>query len=184
MCVCVCTRAHTCACSVTQSCLTLCDPMNCSPPCSSVHGIFQARILAWAAISSSIYTHMRERDWHDIVNQLYLKKKKKSKNKQKNFKGAESQGRIEYHYFTQQRVAPLGSSFRYLPPRFFFPRPNNPLTRSSQENSFCKHDLNLSCSQFRKALLPSGHWQYLEPSGVVTCGECCWHSVHRGRGCC
>ena len=132
----------------------------------------------------SDFTHMRERDWHDIVNQLYLKKKKKSKNKQKNFKGAESQGRIEYHYFTHQRVAPLGSSFRYLPPRFFFPRPNNPLTRSSQENSFCKHDLNLSCSQFRKALLPSGHWQYLEPSGVVTCGECCWHSVHRGRGCC
>ena len=29
--------------SVTQSCLTLCDPMNCSPPGSSVHGIFQAR---------------------------------------------------------------------------------------------------------------------------------------------
>ena len=33
-----------------QSCPTLCDPMNCSPPGSSVHGIFQARILAWVAI--------------------------------------------------------------------------------------------------------------------------------------
>ena len=40
-------------CSVTQSCLTLCNPMDCSPPGSSVHGILQARILEWAAISSS-----------------------------------------------------------------------------------------------------------------------------------
>ena len=30
-----------------QSCLTLCDPMDCSPPGSSVHGILQARILEW-----------------------------------------------------------------------------------------------------------------------------------------
>ena len=37
----------------TQSCLTLCNPMECSPPGSSVHGIFQARILEWVAISFS-----------------------------------------------------------------------------------------------------------------------------------
>ena len=36
---------------VTQLCPTLCDPMNCSPPGSSVHGILQARILEWVAIS-------------------------------------------------------------------------------------------------------------------------------------
>ena len=42
-----------CACSVTQLCLTLCNPMNCSPPGSSVHRIFQARILEWVAISYS-----------------------------------------------------------------------------------------------------------------------------------
>ena len=36
---------------VTQSCLTLCDPMDCSLPGSSVHGILQARILKWVAIS-------------------------------------------------------------------------------------------------------------------------------------
>ena len=36
-----------------QSCPTLCDPMDCSPPCSSVHEILQARILEWIAISSS-----------------------------------------------------------------------------------------------------------------------------------
>ena len=40
-------------CSVTQSCLTLCDSMDCSTPGSSVHGILQARILEWVAISSS-----------------------------------------------------------------------------------------------------------------------------------
>ena len=36
-----------------QLCLTLCDPIHCSPPGSSVHGILQARILEWVAISSS-----------------------------------------------------------------------------------------------------------------------------------
>ena len=36
---------------VTQLCPTLCDPMDCSPPGSSVHGISQARILEWVAIS-------------------------------------------------------------------------------------------------------------------------------------
>ena len=45
VCVCVCGRA--------QSCLTLCDSMDCNPPGSSVHGIFQAKILEWVVISSS-----------------------------------------------------------------------------------------------------------------------------------
>ena len=43
MCVCVC----------AQSCLRVCNPVDCSLPGSSTHGIFQARILEWAAISSS-----------------------------------------------------------------------------------------------------------------------------------
>ena len=38
---------------VTQSCLTLCDPMDCSPSGSSVHGLLQARILVWFARGSS-----------------------------------------------------------------------------------------------------------------------------------
>ena len=38
---------------VTQSRLTLCDPMDCSLPGSSVHGIFQARVLEWVAVSFS-----------------------------------------------------------------------------------------------------------------------------------
>ena len=36
-----------------QSCPTLCDPMDCSPPGSSVHRIFQARVLEWVAIAFS-----------------------------------------------------------------------------------------------------------------------------------
>ena len=38
---------------VAQSCLTLGDPMYCSPPGSSIHGIFQARVLEWGAIAFS-----------------------------------------------------------------------------------------------------------------------------------
>ena len=38
---------------VAQLCLTLCDPMDCSLPGSSVHGIFQAIVLEWIAISFS-----------------------------------------------------------------------------------------------------------------------------------
>ena len=38
---------------VAQSCSTLCDPVDCSPPDSSIHGILQARILEWVAISFS-----------------------------------------------------------------------------------------------------------------------------------
>ena len=38
---------------VTQSRPTPCDPMDCSPPGSSIHGIFQARVLEWIAISFS-----------------------------------------------------------------------------------------------------------------------------------
>ena len=41
-------------CLVTQSCPTLCDLMDCSPPGSSVHGTLQARILAWVAMPSSM----------------------------------------------------------------------------------------------------------------------------------
>ena len=49
VCVCVCVCVY----SVVQSCPTVCNPTDCSLPVSSVHGIFQARILEWVAISSS-----------------------------------------------------------------------------------------------------------------------------------
>ena len=44
---------------VVQSFMTLRDPMGCSPPGPSVHGIFQARVLEWDAIAfSSLITHI------------------------------------------------------------------------------------------------------------------------------
>ena len=46
VCVCVCVL-------VAQSCLTLCDPTDCSPPGFSVHGILQAQILEWIDIPFS-----------------------------------------------------------------------------------------------------------------------------------
>ena len=47
---------------VALSCLTLCHPMNCTPPGSSVHGILQARILEWVAIPFSRGSSW-PRDW-------------------------------------------------------------------------------------------------------------------------
>ena len=41
------------AAKLLQSCLTLCDPIDSSPLGSSVHGIFQARVLEWGAIAFS-----------------------------------------------------------------------------------------------------------------------------------
>ena len=45
---------YCCCCLLAKSCLTLCDPIDCSPPVSSVHGINQSRVLEWVAISFSI----------------------------------------------------------------------------------------------------------------------------------
>ena len=42
---------------VAQSCPTLLDPMDCSLPGSSIHGILQARVLEWGAIAFSVYTY-------------------------------------------------------------------------------------------------------------------------------
>ena len=47
------TSSITSVCLVTQSCLTVCDPMDCSPPGSSVQGVLQARILEWVVMPSS-----------------------------------------------------------------------------------------------------------------------------------
>ena len=53
---------------VSQLCLTLCDPMDRSPPGSSVHGILQARILEWVAISfSGTSSQPRDRTWVSCI---------------------------------------------------------------------------------------------------------------------
>ena len=64
---------------ITQSCLILCNPMDCSPPGSFVHGIFQARILEWVAFPSPgdrrssqlrVWTHVSSiAGWLFTINQ-------------------------------------------------------------------------------------------------------------------
>ena len=65
--VCVCVHVCVRACMrvlarmlVTQSCLILCHPMDCSPPSSCVYGILQARILEWVAILFSMVDYIRK----------------------------------------------------------------------------------------------------------------------------
>ena len=58
-------------CSVAQSCPTLYDPMDCSLPGSSVHGIFQARILEWVDVSYSRGSSW-PKDWTHISATLVL----------------------------------------------------------------------------------------------------------------
>ena len=64
---------------VAQPCLTLCDPMDCSLPGSSIHGIFQARVLEWGAIAfpeinvlqtnNSIFKYTAHRNFHSSINE-------------------------------------------------------------------------------------------------------------------
>ena len=49
---------------VAQSCLTLSDPMDCSLPGSSVHGIFQARVLEWVA---SAYSAIKKNTFESVL---------------------------------------------------------------------------------------------------------------------
>ena len=51
--LCLYLTSDVCLCLATQSCLTLCDPMDCSPSGSSVHEVLQARILEWVAMHFS-----------------------------------------------------------------------------------------------------------------------------------
>ena len=61
---------------VSQSCPTLRDPMDCSPPGSSIHGIFQARVLEWGAIAFSALHVQTSKLWSTatffIFSQLTL----------------------------------------------------------------------------------------------------------------
>ena len=52
---------------VAQLCPTLIDPMDCSPPGSSVHGIFQGRVLEWGAIA---FSNLREKS--QLLKYLFL----------------------------------------------------------------------------------------------------------------
>ena len=54
-----------CCCLVAKSCPTVCNPMDCSPPGSSIHGISQTRILEWIVISFSRGS-FQSRDWTQV----------------------------------------------------------------------------------------------------------------------
>ena len=56
---------------VAQSCRTLSDPMECSPPGSSIHGIFQARVLEWGAIAFSNIDQWNKIDGLEIYPHTY-----------------------------------------------------------------------------------------------------------------
>ena len=71
---------------VAQSCLTLSDPMDCSPPGSSVHWISQARVLEWGAIAfseisgyRSVKRELGQKDMGVARKEQHEKKKKKKK---------------------------------------------------------------------------------------------------------
>ena len=51
---------------VAESCLTPSDPMDCSLPGSSIHGIFQARVLEWGAIAFSKNPLGNYKDWASL----------------------------------------------------------------------------------------------------------------------
>ena len=57
---------------VAQSCLTPSNPMDCSPPGSSIHGIFQARVLEWGAIAFSKILPLGGSYFHNIMMLIKL----------------------------------------------------------------------------------------------------------------
>ena len=59
---------------VAQSCLTLSDPMDCSLPGSSVHGIFQARVLEWGAIAFLIMRNLMNFKKHHVRRAFMCRK--------------------------------------------------------------------------------------------------------------
>ena len=71
------TSIYICYVKSLQSCLTLCDPIDGSPPGSTIPGILQARILEWGAIAYSDYIYNQHIKQH--VNIKLSKKKKKKR---------------------------------------------------------------------------------------------------------
>ena len=76
---------------VTQSCPTLSDPMDCRPPGSSIYGIFQARLLEWAAIAFSKKQYgpteieYNKKRWQEYTEELYKKGEKTIKRRMRAF---------------------------------------------------------------------------------------------------
>ena len=71
---------------VTQSCWTPRDPMDCSPPGSSIHGIFQARVLEWGAIAFSNKSVFKHKNYVKNLKNYQLLTKMVSTFEKNNFK--------------------------------------------------------------------------------------------------
>ena len=88
---------------ITRLCPTLCNPVNCSQPGSSVHGIFQTRMLKWVAFSSSgglsdLWNHQPAGSCHlngRITRSLYLQKMTLLSN----YHSSYSSGRNDHHQY-------------------------------------------------------------------------------------
>ena len=97
---------------VAQSCLTLCDPMDCSLPVSSVHGIFQARVLEWVVTAFSGYADdstLMVQSEEELKN-LLMKMKEESKNAGLKFN--EDHG-IQSHHFMANRWGNNGNGEKF-----------------------------------------------------------------------
>ena len=91
---------------VAQLCPLLSDPMDCSPPGSSVHGIFQARVLEWGAIAFSfILLNMSK------IKEAVGNKKRKEKGKET---GGKRRGRKKEERMKGQRRPLMYICFKYL----------------------------------------------------------------------
>ena len=79
---------------VAQSCPTLSDPMDCSLPGSSVHGIFQARVLEWGAIAFSCHQHLVNGNCASNSSRKRMEKRRKS-GKRKKKRRQREEGQME-----------------------------------------------------------------------------------------
>ena len=139
-------RNWSCCCLVAKSCLTLCDPMDCSLPGSSVHGISQTRILEWVAIPFS-------------------KGSESSRVKDENPSSA------DHEFLTRPHPGlPVfgcqGPGTQLLPP-FLRPPPQKSLLSSNQHRT----ELNEAPSQPHQQQLFFWRFIYL---ALTALGLCCW----------
>jgi len=97
---------------VAQSCLTPSNPMDCSLPGSSIHGIFQARVLEWGAIVFSKNTlegiSSRISEAEEWISELEDKITSEEQNKIKGMKGTEDSLRDHWEYIKYANIRIIG----------------------------------------------------------------------------
>ena len=133
---------------VAQSCPTLCDPMDCSLPCSSVHGIFKARVLKWVAISFS-----RGSSWprnQSQVSSLWILY-------QLNYQGCQpfkTSGYLHFHLrsLTHSSAFQMATTVSASNPNWKYPG------TALFNRTFCNDGNTLSTLSHMATTSPSEHW--------------------------